>query len=433
MFLRVSRTELERIEVIQRVVDRRLSQRQAAGILGVSARQVRRLVRRLTAEGPTGLVSKKRGKPSNNRIEDSAREQALAVVRERYHDFGPTLAHEKLVEHHGFAHSLTTLRQWMVEDGVWTPRAKRHRVHQPRNRRPCVGELVQIDGSDHEWFEERGPRCTLLVYVDDATSELKELQFVESETTFDYMKSTRRYLEEYGKPVAFYSDKHSILRVLKRNSEGGDGLTQFGRALFELNIEIFCANTSQAKGRVERAHQTLQDRLVKEMRLRGISDMVAGNAFLPWFRQDYNKRFGKPPRSSHNSHRPLTEADDLDRVFTWQEHRKVTKNLTLRYKRALYLLPKDQTHLIGKRLCLYEAEDGTVTIRDGETVVPYAIHEKDSHVAQSAIVENKRLGAVLRLIQSQEAERDLEFLGRRDVTKRQAARLLEKARVARSR
>ena len=430
MLTRVSRKELNRIAVVQRVVEKRLSQVAAAKMLGVSARQIRRLVRRFETQGPAGLVSKRRGKPSNRRLEDTLRNEALRLVRERYGDFGPTLANEKLAELHEVYVSVATLRTWMIDDGVWTPRAKRRRVYQPRKRRSCVGERVQIDGSEHAWFEDRAPACTLLVYVDDATSELKELRFVDSETAFDYMASTRRYLERYGKPVALYSDKHAIFRVLKRDSHVSDGMTQFGRALHELNIDILCANSSQAKGRVERAHQTLQDRLVKELRLQGISDKAAANAFLPTFQTDYNKRFGKPPKSAHNAHRPLSNTDDLDRVFTWQEHRKVTKSLTLHYKRAMYLLPKDLTHLVGKRLCLYETEDGTVTIRDDETVIPYGIHEKDAHVDQGAVVDNKRLGAVLQHIQNEQKQRDEKFLARHDVTKRRAAQYEKRAAKA---
>ena len=175
-----------------------------------------------------------------------------------------------------------TIRQWMMAAGLWKDRRQRMRpVHQPRHRRDCVGELIQIDGSQHWWFERRGPQCTLLVYIDDATSRLMHLQFVETELTFDYFEATRAYLDRYGKPIAFYSDKHAVFRVNKKDAAGGDGMTQFGRALHALNIDIICANSSQAKGRVERANGTLQDRLVKEMRLRDIDTVAAGNAFLP--------------------------------------------------------------------------------------------------------------------------------------------------------
>jgi hypothetical protein len=217
----------------------------------------------------------------------------------------------------------------MIEDGLWVPRSQRDkRVHQPRNRRECFGELVQIDGSDHEWFERRGPRCTLLVYIDDATSKLVELRFAISESTFDYFAATRSHLGRHGKPVAYYSDKASIFRIANQDAAKGPNVTQFARALSELNIDIICANSSQAKGRVERANQTLQDRLVKELRLRGISSIEDGNAFVPEFMADFNRRFARDPKNLHNAHRLLNPLDDLDEIFTVQEQRKISENLT---------------------------------------------------------------------------------------------------------
>ena len=193
--------------------------------------------------------------------------QALELIKARYADFGPTLAAEKLREVHGIFIGRETLRLWMLDAGIWADRVKRRgRVYQPRYRRECVGELVQVDGSEHWWFEDRGPQCTLLVFIDDATSRLMHLQFVQSESTFAYFNATQRYLEQHGKPVAFYTDKHAVFRVNKPSGLHGDGMTQFGRALKALSIEIICSNSSQAKGRVERANKTLQDRLVKELR-----------------------------------------------------------------------------------------------------------------------------------------------------------------------
>ena len=210
----------------------------------------------------------------------------------------------------------------MIAEGLWVDRKQRlKRVHQPRSRRECVGELVQIDGCEHWWFEDRGPQCTLLVFVDDATGRLMHLQFVESESTFSYFHATRAYLEAWGKPVAFYSDKHGVFRVNHEGAIGGDGMTQFGRALDALNIEIICANSSQAKGRVERAHKTLQDRLVKELRLAGASNLAEGNALLPSFMADYNARFAKPAANGKDLHRPLRAGDDLEDAFAWKEER----------------------------------------------------------------------------------------------------------------
>jgi transposase len=423
----MSAKELDRLEVLGRVVERRLTQRQAAEQLGLSRRQVERLCRALRADGAAGLVSRKRGRPSNRKLPAAVRAHALELVRARYADFGPTLACEKLAEQHGVAVSRETLRHWMIDAGLWVPRAQRpRRAHQPRHRRSCLGELVQIDGCDHAWFEDRGPKCTLLVYVDDATSRLMELRFAASESAFDYFASTRAYLDRYGKPVAFYSDKASIFRVAASEARKTAGITQFGRALSELNIDILCANTPQAKGRVERAHLTLQDRLVKELRLRGISTPEAGNAYLPEFQADYNERFAREPRSPHDAHRPVREDEDLKRIFTWQEERKLSKNLTLHYKRVTYLVaPGPETlPLVGNRCRVYEHEDGRIEVRhEGQRLPCRVFVDPEPRVRQADIVANKRLGAVLAQIQADQQERDRQRLAGRNLTLRQKARI----------
>ncbi|QXX76750.1 hypothetical protein MHY1_p00272 (plasmid) [Methylovirgula sp. HY1] len=277
----MSDREFSRLDVLMDVNAGRMSVSDACSRMGLRRRQVFRLLAGFRAQGSVSLVSKRRGKPSNNRLPAEVRDLAMVIVKDRYADFGPTLAAEKLAELHGCKVSRETLRQWMIEDGLWLDRKDRRKpVHQPRHRRDCLGELVQIDGCEHWWFEDRGSQCTLLVFVDDATSQLMHLKFVPSESAFAYFQATREYLERHGKPIAFYSDKHSVFRVSKTHAAGGDGMTQFGRALHELNIDILCANSSQAKGRVERAHKTLQDRLVKELRLAGIDDIEMANAFL---------------------------------------------------------------------------------------------------------------------------------------------------------
>jgi glutathione S-transferase/transposase len=264
----MSRRELTRLRVLIDVADGRLSVADATGLIGVSRRQIYRLLDAFRARGADGLISRKRGRPSNRALGAVFRQTVVSIVRERYADFGPTLAAEKLSELHGLDLGVETLRQWMITADIWVRRKDRlKRIHQPRARRDCLGELVQIDGSEHWWFEDRGPQCTLLVYVDDATSRLMHLKFVETESTFDYFQATREYLEAHGKPVAFYSDKHGVFRVNSTGAVEGDGMTQFGRSLHALNIDILCANTPQAKGRVERANKTFQDRLVNELRV----------------------------------------------------------------------------------------------------------------------------------------------------------------------
>src|SRR5882757_8649359 len=245
---------------------------------------------RLVPSGELGnrtVIAAERKEPPFLRI--IAGKRNAGIVLDDGGAVGEQKAAEKLAELHDIHLARETVRQWMITAGVWKDRRARLKaVHQPRYRRDCLGELVQIDGSEHWWFEARGPQCTLLVFIDDATSRLMHLQFVESESTFDYFAATRAYLERYGKPVALYSDKHGVFRVNRKDAIGGDGMTQFGRALHALNIDIICANSSQAKGRVERANGTLQDRLVKEMRLSGIDTIAAGNAFLPAFMEKYN-------------------------------------------------------------------------------------------------------------------------------------------------
>ena len=239
----MSRNELTRLRVLIDVADGRLSVADATGLIGVGRRQIYRLLQAFRADGANGLISRKRGGPSNRALGSVFRETVLAIVRERYADFGPTLAAEKLSELHGLDLGVETLRQWMIGAGLWVRRKDRlKRIHQPRARRDCLGELVQIDGSEHWWFEDRGPQCTLLVYVDDATSRLMHLKFVETESTFDYFQATREYLEAYGKPVAFYSDKHGVFRVNSTGAVQGDGMTQFGRPC-PRSTSTFCVPT----------------------------------------------------------------------------------------------------------------------------------------------------------------------------------------------
>ncbi|MFS8981605.1 ISNCY family transposase [Cupriavidus necator] len=405
----VSMRELDRLKTVQAVVDGQLRPGLAAERLEITDRQFRRLLERYRQEGPSGLVSRRRGRPSNNRMPADRESVALGLIREHYSDFGPTLAAEKLRERHGMTLSKETIRRLMTEAGLWVPRKQRPpKVYQPRNRRACYGELIQIDGCDHRWFEDRAPACTLLVYVDDATSRIMELRFTHTESTFSYFAVTRTYLERHGKPVAFYSDKASVFRVNHPHATGGDGHTQFSRALFELNIEGICANSSQAKGRVERAHLTLQDRLVKELRLRGINTMEAANAFAREFIADYNARFAKVPRNSHNAHRPLRSDENLDLIFACRAPRRVSKSLTIQFDKMLYLLADTPEHrkLVGRYIDVYHYPDGRIEPRANGTALPFTTYDKLSEVNQGAIVDNKRLGHVLQLAQYVQEKRD---------------------------
>src|SRR5207253_1616036 len=238
---------------------------------------------------------------------------------------------------HAWILSRETVRQLMIGEGLWKPqRAKRAVMHPLRERRAPRGELVQIDGSPFAGLEARAATCTLLVFIDDATGELMELFFAPSETTHSYFQATERYLQQHGRPRAFYSDKFGVFRINHPHDLKGDGETQFGRALRELEIELICANTPQAKGRVERADQTLQDRLVKELRLREIGTLAQANAFLPEFRCDFNRRFAVVAHEAQDAHRPLRLTDDLTRILALRDVRTLSKNLTLNYNRTVY-------------------------------------------------------------------------------------------------
>ena len=401
----MSERELNRVEVLAQVDDGCLSVDNAANMLDLTRRQVFRLLKRYRQDGASAIRHQARGKPPNNRIHHAKRDYALSLIKENYVDFGPTLAAEMLAEHHGLKVSRETVRKWMQEDGVWLSRKQRRTFHQPRLRRECYGELIQIDGSDHRWFEDRADPCTLLVFIDDATSTLMELRFVKSESTFSYFEALESYRRKHGRPVAFYSDKHPVFRVPKPK-EHRTGMTQFGRALAELNIEIICANSSQAKGRVERANRTLQDRLVKALRIAGISNMEDGNAFLGGFVERYNARFAKVPAKPDNLHRALNiEPDRLAEVFCLRDKRYVTKDLTMKYDRkSIRLEVNDLTRgLVGKYVDVYEMPDGRIQVRAKGVALPCAIFDPhQQRVTHAAITENKRLGAVLAYIKEEQ-------------------------------
>ncbi|WP_439900644.1 ISNCY family transposase [Salmonella enterica] len=370
--------EINRLKILQDVIDRNLRPGQAAEMLGITPRHCSRLLKRYRQSGPLGMNNQSRGRTGNRLLPASLTDQALNIIRERYADFGPTLAREKLAENHGIVLGKETLRRLMIKTGLWVPR------------------------------KQRAPACTALVYVDDATSRLMQLRFVKSESTFTYFEATRGYLEKHGKPLALYSDKASVFRINNKNATGGDGYTQFGRAMHELNIQTICANTSSAKGRVERAHLTLQDRLVKELRLRGISSVDAANDFADEFMTDYNRRFGKAPRHDFDVHRPLETDDDLTVFFTWREPRRVSKSLTVQYDKVLYLIEDNELsrRAIGKYIEVWHYPDGRKELRLNGVVLPYSTYDRLQEIDQGAIVDNKRLGRTLEFIKLVQDKRD---------------------------
>jgi hypothetical protein len=394
---------------LSKVNDKQLTQVEASKLLKISSRHIRTLLRKMKLEGPQAISSQSRGKASNRAYSETYKRYVLGVIREFYYDFGPTLAQEKLSESHDIHIHRDTVRKWMSEAGIWKSRKERKlTVQQPRYRRECYGELIQIDGSYHRWFENRGPKCCLLVFVDDATSKLMDLHFCPVEDTFSYMFVTRRYVETYGRPIAFYSDKHSVFRVNHKSPQHTAGITQFGRALNDLNIDIICANSAAAKGRVERMNKTLQDRLVKELRLNDISSIKAGNRFLPKFIEKFNSKFEKVPQSPMNLHRELDEDANLDDAFAAQYTRTVTQQLTVQNDKIRYLLQPnaDTIGLARKKVTFYDYADGRVGIKHNGKSLPFKMFDKLGSISQATIADNKLLAGVLQHIKSKQDASD---------------------------
>jgi transposase len=358
--------ERERSHLVRQTQEQHLSQRQASERLGIGVRQFKRLVRSWKQQGDAGLVSRQRGRASNNRLAPGEHDRIAELLRDKYPDFGPTLAVEKLLERDGIVVSAETVRQMQIAMGLWRPKKRRHqRVFQLRERRPRFGELIQIDGSPHAWLEDRGPRCTLIVFIDDATSRLTALHFAPSETTRAYLEALRSHVLAHGRPLAFYSDRHGIFRVNAKDAASGDGKTEFGRVAERLAIEPIHARTPQAKGRVERSNQTLQDRLVKEMRLRGITTMAEAEAYLPEFMVAWNRKFAIDPRDALSAHRPWTgSAGDLDAMLARREERVLSKALTFRAGGSMYCVKTlgPGTALRGARVRLLHYMDGSMRV-----------------------------------------------------------------------
>ncbi|MCX7122123.1 MAG: ISNCY family transposase [Gammaproteobacteria bacterium] len=330
--------ELDRGKVLEQVRSKRITKVEAAKRLGITRQHVDRLYQKFCKEGDEGLISKRRGQPSNNRIPDPVREAVIKVIRERYSDFKPGFAHEKLTEEHEFKLSDETVRQIMIDAGIWKGKTRKHaKVHQMRTRRPARGELIQLDGSPHDWFEGRRGSCCLLVLIDDATSEIMGLRFVENECLQGYFDLIREYIERCGRPLAFYADKHAIFHINTKEAASGTGETQLGRAARTLDIELIPAHSAPAKGRVERANLTFQDRLIKEMRLAGLNDMEAANSWLPGYIKKHNRRFAVEASSPIDAHRQaIPKPAELDHIFSVQAQRKLSKNLEISYNNVIY-------------------------------------------------------------------------------------------------
>lgn len=386
----MTQREVNRTEVFIKVSQKKISQVTAAQLLGLSIRQTQRLYSIYKSKGLSGLRSKKRGKTSNHKLSKLTKARVMELITcELYSGFGPTFMTEKLAKYHQIKISRETIRQLMIEAGVWIPKNKKRPViHQQRQRRARYGELLQIDGSPHAWFEERGESCALLVFIDDATGQTYG-KFFESETTAAYMITIREYIQKYGKPQALYSDRHGIFRINKPGSIKKESLTQFGRALKELEIELLWANSPQAKGRVERANKTLQDRLVKEMRLAGIRDIERANEFLEGgFWESYNQKFAINPRIEGDVHRKCKNWD-LENILCEKYYRKISKNMELQFENIIYQITEPRIELIRAQVTVLKRLDGKILIEYKGKSVPF--REYDKQIKGGEDVDSKQI------------------------------------------
>jgi transposase len=406
----VSMKEALRLTVMDEFLAGQLTQAQAATKLGLSVRQVKRLNRRIREQGAEGLLSKRRGVPSNRKVADAERERVLDLVRTHYADFGPELAREYLAREHGFGQCTETLRGWMTRAGLWRPKPRRtKRIHSPRQRRACQGELVQIDASHHDWFEARAPKCCLIAYIDDATGEVKGARFEPSETTEGYLGVLRVYVSTHGAPLALYSDRHSIFT---KHDEEDAKPTQFERAALQLGIEVICAHSPQAKGRVERLFQTLQDRMCKAMRLARVQGLQAANAWLPGYIRHHNQRFAVAPREQANMHRRWHgSAAQLAGICALHHQRQLSAQLACRFEGQILQLDEGQADApkASALVDIAQYADGTVTLSYRGHALRHRRYACQDHVSGAKRHDSKTVNTRVDAVRQKERRRIAEL------------------------
>lgn len=361
--LNMSKKELNQISIFDKLAVKEIKQKQAAKQLGIGIRQVKRKLKEYRRLGAASLAHKGRGAAGNHTLDPAVKSEALSLVSNLYPDFGPTFASEKLEEIHNLKIHPETLRLLMADDGIWKIKHQKVETHFWRERKETFGEMAQLDGSPHDWFEDRADRCALLAFIDDATSQILHLEFADSESTASIMNATKKYLLKHGRPVSYYSDRGSVYKVNLNNKEK-DKLTQYGRALTELDIELIYARSPQAKGRVERLFGILQDRLVKEMRLRDISSMKEANRYLE---EEYiaihNAKFSVKPAEEGDLHQSI-DGCIFDDIFCLKEERKVNNDMTVQYKTKWFQIEKVQPTIVRPKdiVEIWEKLAGTITI-----------------------------------------------------------------------
>jgi hypothetical protein len=382
--LTMSNREIDKLKVIQNTIDGKFTWPQAGAILSLSERQIGRLCVRVRTEGNRGIMHGLRGRSSNHKLPEGLVDEAVCLVRQHYHDFGPTFANEQLLATHEIRISINTLRKAMIEEGLYRPKQHKPKHREWRERRPCVGMLVQLDGSEHDWLEGRGPKCALLIFIDDATGRILYGRFITVEDTANLMWCAKAYLKLNGRPVAFYVDKDSIYKVNRQANVEEElrdeaPLSQFGRAMGELGVEMIFANSPQAKGRVERGFRTHQDRLVKELRLARISDMDSANKFLDSvYIPKHNAKFAVAPASPTNAHRPLLKMHKLDEILCLKLDRTLANDYTLRFKNRFLQVAARQEISIrpGNVVAVEERLDGGLHLKFKGVYLRYEAIEK---------------------------------------------------------
>lgn len=387
--------EASRGGIIQQVIKGKITQIKAGGIIGITDRQVRRLINRIKEEGIKGLIHRSRGK--ERETVTRKRESVLKMYKEKYYDFGPTFASEKLAELNGIKVDHETLRLWLIKEGEssaqeWRRKPRPHKKW--RERKECFGEMVQMDGSHHNWLEGRGPELVLMGYVDDATGE-KFGKFYLYEGTVPAMGSFDKYVEKYGIPLSVYLDKHSTYKTTRHQTifeELNDkkALTQFERAMEELGVKVIHANSAPAKGRVENMFKTFQDRLIKEMRLANIRTLEEANKFLEIFLAKYNKRFRVLAKNPANLHRKKPAKDVLEAILCTKEERSLRKDSTVRYKNKAYLIT-DRINNRVNRVCVEERLDGSIWIKHKDQYLNYKEVEFSVKVSEDKLKVGKRI------------------------------------------
>ncbi|MEW6296097.1 MAG: ISNCY family transposase [Candidatus Diapherotrites archaeon] len=361
--------EVNKFKIVNDIIYKQITQKQASECLNLSTRQIRRLVKRVKKEGLKGVIHKSRGKPSRKRLSEAIKLRIIQLAKTKYIDFKPTFLAEKLSENENIKVSSESVRKILIEADLWKTKKRKTKHRSWRERRDCIGELVQLDGSHHDWFEGRAPKCVLIGFIDDASNRVF-LKFTEGETTEALMRITQEYIKIYGCPVALYVDKDTIYKVAR-----GEGMTQFARAMQELGIKIIYAHSPQAKGRIERSFKTHQDRLVKELRLNNISSIKEANKFLERkYIKEHNEKFMVKPKNDYDMHRKLPSKINLSKTFSKHSKRSIANDYTLKYKGRVFQIldtPNSRDIILNNKAIVEENLEGSIRIKYKDKYLKY--------------------------------------------------------------